>query len=100
LTTGFRRLVSLVVAASVATFASGQSVPVPLVAGQGVQRDLAAGASDSFQVEAEAGQLLHLAIEPDALALTVTIAGPDGGPLAQTRDPYGDGWTRPQSPRP
>lgn len=38
--------------------------------------------------------MLHIAVEPEALALTVTIIGPDGNLLGQTRDPSGDGWTR------
>lgn len=57
--------------------------PMELVAGSAINRDLAAGAKEQFQVSLNTGQLFRFSIEKGDLALSVILYDPDGQKLTE-----------------
>jgi hypothetical protein len=61
----------------------------PLVPGTAIERNLAGGGSDVYEVALDAGQFVDIVVDQQGLDVAVTLNGPDGKPLAEMDSPNG-----------
>jgi len=70
-------ILSLVLNFSLIGFAQTNQ-EIPLVPGQSVEREIAGGASHTYQITLQAGQFLRVMVEPKGIDLSVGLTAPDG----------------------
>ena len=57
--------------------------------GKHIEREIAGGQHHVYQVTLAVGQFLHAVVDPHAIALTVTVSGPDGKAMMDLAAPTG-----------
>lgn len=69
--------------------APAKTTPVRLEAGKPVEKELAGGAGDSYEVVVGAGQFLHVTVDQMGIDVALTLSGPDGKQIAMMDSPNG-----------
>jgi hypothetical protein len=66
-----------------------KSVVVRLEPGKTLEKTLAGGASDSYEIQVGAGQFLHAVVDQLGIDVALTLYGPDGRTIAAMDSPNG-----------
>ena len=66
-----------------------RSSAVCLEPGKPIEKTLAGGATDSYEIQADAGQFLHAVVEQLGIDVALTFYGPDGKQIASMDSPNG-----------
>ena len=80
----------LVLAVGLALTCAGQSAPTPpqevtqLKLGTPIETELSGGQTQSYRIQAQAGQFLHVAVLQEGIDVVVTLFDPSGKQLAQS----------------
>jgi len=85
------RLARSVILLGLALRLQAQALPEPLEAGRPIDREVRKGAVHAYELQAGAGQYLHVIVTPRQADLKVTLTAPDGKPMAVVDVVWRDG---------
>jgi CHAT domain-containing protein/Tfp pilus assembly protein PilF len=68
-----------------------QGAGVRLEPGTPIEKELAGGATDSYEIQVGAGQFLHAVVDQMGIDVVLTLYGPDGKQIATMDSPNGTG---------